>query len=177
MGMGETDRTCQLDNRFWSKVEKGPNCWLWKATRNNQGYGQYWDSRRKKLVLSHRASWEMAEGNDIPKGLCVLHRCDTPACVRPSHLKLGTQADNLKDMASKGRSASGNRNGLRIHPESAPRGIRNGQSKLTWEEVKRAREIRINDGWPLRKLAVEFQVSLSTMYDIISEKSWKPEWV
>ena len=89
-----------IQERFWSKVDRSGECWLWTAAKV-QGYGSF-DGRR-----AHRVAWELAYG-PIPKGVgyhgtCVLHRCDTPACVNPAHLRLGTQADNMADRDAKGR--------------------------------------------------------------------------
>jgi len=74
-------------------------CWEWEGSRFPSGYG------RLKRMRAHRAVWEAVYG-PIPAGLCVLHRCDNPPCVRPDHLRLGTQADNMRDRASKGRHPS-----------------------------------------------------------------------
>lgn len=87
--------------RFWKKVTKTETCWLFdKAYQNMYGYGQFWDGN--KLVGAHVFSWILHFGL-IPKGLYVLHECDTPSCIRPSHLFLGTQADNITDMFLKDR--------------------------------------------------------------------------
>jgi len=86
--------------RFWSKVKITDGCWEWQAHRVS-GYGQFSIAGRK-LEYAHRVSWVLS-GNAIPQGLSVLHRCDNPACVRPDHLFLGTQLDNMKDMIEKGR--------------------------------------------------------------------------
>lgn len=86
--------------RFWKKVRKTRKCWLWTAARNACGYGLL--GRRGESCLAHRVSWELHFGR-VPAGLCVLHRCDVPHCVRPSHLWLGKQADNIHDMLRKGR--------------------------------------------------------------------------
>jgi hypothetical protein len=89
-----------LAERFWAKVEKTDGCWFWRGNRSPQGYGQI--SENDRLVAAHRVSWRFHFGA-IPDGLRVLHSCDVRGCVRPSHLFLGTQADNLVDMVRKGR--------------------------------------------------------------------------
>ena len=89
-----------MPERFWSKVLKTPTCWIWIATRNTTGYGQF--SLFGKLVVAHRVSYELSKG-PIPTGLRVLHHCDNPPCVRPSHLWLGTQKMNMEDASSKDR--------------------------------------------------------------------------
>lgn len=85
--------------RFWGRVEKTDGCWLWRAG-TNRGYGIAWVGGRIKKA--HRVSWEEVNG-PIPPGMFVCHRCDNPPCVRPSHLFLGTNADNMRDMSEKGR--------------------------------------------------------------------------
>lgn len=74
------------------------------------------------MVGAHRWAWEDEHG-PIPKGLCVLHRCDVPACVRPDHLFLGTQVENIADMFAKGR-------------QQRSRGERCGNSKLARIQVR-----------------------------------------
>lgn len=85
--------------RFWTKVDKSGECWLWQAACDNHGYGCFWFGGR--LQKSSRVSWSLAHGD--PGELFVLHRCDNPRCVNPEHLFLGTQQDNLIDMRAKGR--------------------------------------------------------------------------
>lgn len=94
-------------NRFWSKVNKhGPRagrlgrCWLWMGGCTQSGYGRF--SIHSRMHRAHRVAWELTNG-PIPEGICVLHRCDNPPCVRPSHLWLGTAADNQRDCVIKGR--------------------------------------------------------------------------
>ena len=89
--------------RFWGHVAKSPDCWVWTAYRNHDGYGRFW--LNGKSVTASRYSYELENG-PIPGGLIVCHRCDTPACVRPDHLFLGTQADNISDAFSKGRKVA-----------------------------------------------------------------------
>ena len=92
---------------FW--IISNTGCWEWSRSRNKDGYGHLYCGGR--VVSAHRFSWMLFYG-PIPKGLCVLHKCDNPTCVNPNHLFLGTQLDNLKDMRAKNRASSnkGNKN-------------------------------------------------------------------
>ncbi len=91
------------EKRFWKKVArtKAVGCWEWTAWRNAKGYGKF--HFRDTSWAAHRASYVMAFG-DIPEDIQVLHYCDNPSCVRPSHLFLGNNRDNRADCVSKGRN-------------------------------------------------------------------------
>jgi hypothetical protein len=129
-----------LSVRFWQKVNKsGPtpahfpqigNCWIWIAS--GQRYGKI---RRSGIyVLAHKISWELANG-PVPSGMCVLHRCDNPKCVRPDHLWLGTLLDNVRDRELKRRHP---------HLNSPPRayGEKNPAAKLTQKQVQSILKMR-----------------------------------
>lgn len=135
-------KTCPAVERFWEKVSivEGDGCWEWKAARYSNGYGAFsWPVvDRRERALAHRASYELTYGT-IPPGMLVCHHCDNPPCVRPDHLFLGTNSDNMRDASVKGRTLKGDRHPFRmrpelvrarsgdshpsrLHPESVPRG-------------------------------------------------------
>lgn len=133
--------------KFLSKVVKSNGCWFWTGAVSTHGYGNVWFNGA--WTSAHRLSWELRNGA-VPDGLFVLHRCDVRNCVRPSHLFLGTQRDNLDDMTVKGR---------RIHGDTHP------NSKLTSEDVIRLREMRTR-GVRLKDIAKVFGVSRQTAGDV-----------
>jgi len=90
---------------FWDRVDKTGECWIWQGYIRPDGYGIASRGRVRGNALAHRHAWELTNG-PVPADLGVCHTCDNPPCVRPAHLFLGTQADNLRDMVLKGRSNS-----------------------------------------------------------------------
>lgn len=145
-------------DRLMEKVSVDPNagCWNWTASKTSDGYGRVGD-RNKKLKLAHRVSYELHCGA-IPDGLHVLHRCDNPACVNPSHLFLGTNIDNINDKVSKGRSPN-------------QKGRNNGNSKLTEGEVLAIRAAEWCWGINM-KLAKKYGVVNSMISDIRAGRKW-----
>lgn len=136
-------------------------CWEWQRSKVNGGYGhfRYSDGGDFKNKRAHRLAWELFRG-PIPEGMCVLHRCDNPPCCNPDHLFLGSKADNTMDMVDKGRAAGG----------SLP-GKSNPDARLTEDDVRAIRGARA-DGVRVASLAAAYGVSGTTIYKIVSRKSW-----
>ena len=88
--------------RFWSKVSKGPDCWVWTGARLRSGdYGAL--SFGGQAVRAHVLSFWIHGGVLLP-GTFVCHHCDNPPCVRPEHLYAGTAKTNAHDMIRRGRA-------------------------------------------------------------------------
>ena len=145
---------------FWPHIKKTDGCWLWTGPRQKEGYGRCWFG--KKLWLSHRLSWTIHYGK-IPDGLLICHKCDMPSCVNPSHLFLGTPADNMADMTSKGRH-NGN--------DGSNCGEKHGMHKLTESKVALAR-LLYKSGISQYKLAKRYGVKQTTIFEAIHRKTWK----
>lgn len=153
-----------IEQRFWSKVNKnGPtmphmdtSCWVWTMGYWRFGYGRF-QLNWKKAVYAHRVSWELING-PIPVGLFVLHKCDNPPCINPAHLFLGTNTDNMRDMASKGRA------GVKT-------GMDNPKTKLTPVQVNEIRSRYIPRKVSQRILAKEYGVTQTAIYYILTGKN------
>jgi len=90
--------TIQWPDAFWKKVRKTPSCWIWQGSVNMHGYGQL--SHNGRAWKAHRLSYKMEYG-EVDESLYVCHKCDSPPCVNPSHLFLGTQKANMMDLVNK----------------------------------------------------------------------------
>lgn len=123
--------------RFESLYEPVPHsgCWLWTGFINRGGYGRFRANGHK--MLAHRFSWALVNGS-IPGGQCVLHKCDTPCCVNPNHLFLGSKADNNEDKVRKHRQSMGIKHAV-IMKRVAARGERAARAKLSDKDVEHIR--------------------------------------
>lgn len=149
-----------VETRFWSKVVKdGPTpahrpelgpCWLWTGAPS-AGYGRFWDGSRR--VKPHRYAV------NAPAHLVACHHCDTPLCVRRSHIFLGTRADNNRDRHLKGRDAS--------HA-----GTKNGRAKLTRAQVAEIRAAYKFRVVTYADLAKQYGVCQATVSHLVHRRNW-----
>jgi len=144
-----------IEERFAEKytVNPGTKCWEWNAMKVSGGYGMLSLPRGGGHVLAHRFSYEHHRGV-IPEGMLVLHRCHNPGCVNPAHLKLGTHADNMKDMADAGRRVG-----------------RNKGTILTERQVQRLDELFAR-GVTQQEAANILGVHRSTVYRLYRYRRW-----
>lgn len=149
-----------VEERFWMKVrvlEDNHSCWEWVASKNKKGYGQFRIEPGVSPVKAHRAAWLITEGS-IPEGMVVMHQCDNPSCVRPSHLALGTHQDNMDDMVRKGRQSNG----------PAVKGRR----KLTDWQVKEIRSRYATGLTSMRQLGAEYGIDSSNVSRLVNFQQW-----
>jgi hypothetical protein len=178
----QKDISESVRHRFWAKVdiqdgperpgELGP-CWSWLAYTMPNGYGTFQISRGL-VCLAHRLAWILVSG-EIPtkRAPFVLHRCDFRRCVRFDRLFVGTQAENLADMRRKGRQASGDRHGSRVHPERVRRG-EDHRNALVNEAIVRDMRMRYESGGALqRELADELGLTIGCVQGIVTYRTWR----
>lgn len=98
----------EIEARFWPKVDKSGDCWVWTASKYADGYGQFGISKlRKSNFRAHRVSWWIAHGEWPSEQMDLCHKCDNPACVNPDHLFVGDRTTNMRDASAKGRVKHG----------------------------------------------------------------------
>lgn len=141
---------------LYTAIENEPLCWLWNGPMTNDGYGYLRLQNPRRNIRAHRAWYELANG-PAPAHLTVRHSCDTPPCCNPEHLFLGTQADNMHDMAIRRRSALG---------------IKNGQAKLSEQIVAIVRLLCADGRFYQREIAAAVGVSQTCISKIARETRW-----
>lgn len=145
----------EVRRAFWRHVTITSGCWLWTDHTIAGGYGRFQSNHRR--VLAHRFAWETA-GGPVPDGMDVLHKCDTPACVNPAHLFLGTHQQNMADRDTKGRGA---------------RGSRIGSAKLTEQDVSAIRAAHTGRYGQVREMARQYGVSSRSIHAVLSNEFWR----
>lgn len=154
-GASKSNGTRTAESRFWSMVEKSVDgCWNWTGPLGTGGYGQL--VALPVRTSGPRFSYELHFG-EIPKGMCVCHRCDNRLCVRPDHLFLGTKSDNNKDATQKGRNAHGSRH---------------GRSKINESQAIEILSL-LKSGHLQREVAASFGLTQASISRILHSISWK----
>ena len=192
------------NERFWDKVEKSTNsdgCWIWQSAKTRRGYGRFWYKRR--YIVATHAALLFGKNVIVPNNMMVCHHCDNPECVNPDHLFIGTHYDNMQDCKRKGRTALGDKNVARKHPESRvrgddhwtrkfperrltgdrnpsridpsimPRGSNHYKSQFTEKQVMWIYETLDSGNKTQSELAKLFNVSLCTINSIYKGRNWK----
>lgn len=151
---GQRDGGRPAAERFWEKVDRSGGadaCWPWTGTILKMGYGNF-TRRSYETILTHRFAWVLENGREIPVGMVVLHSCDNRPCCNPAHLSIGTHADNVADMVSRGRQGA--------------------KRKLTPEQVTEIRR-ELAAGSQQKAVAVRFGVTDNAIRKIKLRETWK----
>lgn len=149
--------TTEQIKRFWDRVDTSGECWIWTAGYFACGYGRLWHEGRD--IYAHRVAYLLTHGS-IPDKAEICHHCDNPACVRPEHLYAGTHSDNMRDRRD--------RNRVRVL-----RGSDNGNSRLTWDQVRTIRQRYAEGGTSCKRLGAEYNVDQALIHRIVRGRTWK----
>lgn len=136
------------------KVNVETGCWEWQGLKDVGGYGSIGVGGRHWKV--HRLNWQMFNGQPVPEGMLVCHRCDNPPCCNPDHLFVGTHADNNADKVAKGRQA---------------RGEDTAKSKLTDDKVREIFRLA-HEGRAWRSIARGLGLDTVTIRQVLLGRTW-----
>lgn len=153
-----------LEERFWAKVNMPDvegTCWEWGGARTIRGYGKILKDGGRSCLAAHRVSWEIHNG-PLPDGVLVCHHCDNPPCVRPDHLFVGSQHDNMQDKVSKGRH-------YYTPGETSP------NAKLSNDQATIIRARYAKEHISQRALAIQYGVSHRSIRHIIHHITYQME--
>jgi hypothetical protein len=151
--------------RFWSQVNLTESCWIWTGAVDRRGYGR---ARWRGLGRAPRVAYFLEHG-EFDRTLCVLHKCDTPACVNPAHLFLGTAEDNNRDCFRKGRQATG----AKTVPATRRRGEQHWKAKITEIQAEEIRTLYLSGGITQRQLAARYSITQANVWAIVNGKNWR----
>lgn len=166
-----------VEMRFYDKVRVGDGCWEWTGSLDKRtGYG--WFKLNGRMWGSHRVALALVAGEMPSPDVHVCHTCDNRRCVRPGHLFVGTNQDNVDDRQAKGRQARGPalgdalRSARRRRPEIVQRGEDHGRARLTEVQVVEIRR-RVASGEVQARLAAEYGVSTTAISRIVRQRYWR----
>lgn len=141
-------------------VENG--CREWIGGKDEDGYGLF--KVHTKSVRAHRKSYELFHG-PIPDGLVVMHSCDNPSCILPSHLSVGTYKQNTQDAVSKNRMTR----------KSAKFSESSNRNRFNLETANRVRSDFASGSFSQRELAKKYNMSFQNVHLIVARKIWNYE--
>jgi hypothetical protein len=146
-----------LEEKFWLCVDKKEaGCWAWTGLKSVDGYGEL--SHKCLTYRAHRVSWALHFG-EIPNKMSVLHKCDNRECTNPDHLFIGTQLDNMRDCAAKGRI-------------SVLMGESNPSAKINQFIAEEIRLIHSSGSTSISKIASMYGIGRTTVRRILNYESW-----
>jgi len=147
--------------RFWAKVDKSGDCWIWTAGKDKDGYGKFAITAprgyrpKQRHVRAHRVAWELLHRRPSPRGKVSRHTCNTPMCVR--HVVPGTQAENRRDCVNAGNQ---------------PRGEASAKAKLTEAQVRKMKMMIVARRRSYREIAEIFDISVAAVGFIATGRNW-----
>jgi hypothetical protein len=159
------------EERFWAKVQKSDECWLWIGGKTRAGYGVIQEGGKgSKTLLAHRLSYTLHKG-PIADGLHVLHSCDNPSCVNPEHLRCGTNSENMQDAYDRGRKVTPftKKENRRQGPGASLPGSKNPNAKLTEDDIRAIR----SSGKRPTEIAKDYNMTVAGASQILLRKSWR----
>ena len=172
--MNNNTEACDADKdiaRFWGKVDKSGDCWVWTASLQGRGYGSF--SAQGRRHQAHRWIFQRINGS-VPADIDICHQCDNPRCVRPSHLFSGSRSVNMRDCAHKGR------NGMQTMPFKSslignsitrPRGEAQGSAKLTADKIRQIKHLSLS-GMSSAEIAPIFGIHAGHVRKILTKRAW-----
>lgn len=130
-------------------------CKLFTGCKDKNGYGRVWVPKHKKVIGAHRAAYEEHHNVVLSSEEQVLHTCDNPPCIEPTHLFLGSHLENMKDKSAKGRQAQGEGHGMVTQSDDV---------------VEQCRAMYTGKRGELTQLARRFGVSVATVFNWVNKK-------
>lgn len=143
-------------DRFWEKIQKSDDCWIWTSGKDLDGYGLF-QLESRRTVRAHRLMYQITEG-PIPDGNVIMHSCDNPPCVNPGHLAAVHELVNIADRDTKGRTSQKSRHYA---------------AKVSQEQVDQLRQ-RVFAGEKIYRIHSEYGISYSQAKSIAAGRTWKP---